>query len=150
MSRMLMIGDLAAATGTKVNTIRFYEEIGLMRRAARTQSGRRTYGADDLERESRNQTRDWPQEGTRRAEKSRKSSQKNKISRDNSLEQRSRNPEGFSRKDAKAQRKRKKLSQETTTWEDGSTEQMSWVGSARRGTPESSHKGAMREQSQSS
>lgn len=45
-----MIGDLAAATGTKVNTIRFYEEIGLMRRAARTQSGRRTYGADDLER----------------------------------------------------------------------------------------------------
>ena len=50
MSRMLMIGDLAAATGTKVNTIRFYEEIGLMRRAARTQSGRRTYGADDLER----------------------------------------------------------------------------------------------------
>src|SRR3990167_9000522 len=50
MSRMLMIGDLAAATGTKVNTIRLYEEIGLMRRAARTQSGRRTYGADDLER----------------------------------------------------------------------------------------------------
>ncbi|MGX7894231.1 MerR family transcriptional regulator [Tsuneonella sp. HG222] len=50
MSKMLMIGDLAAATGTKVNTIRFYEEIGLMRRAARTQSGRRTYGAGDLER----------------------------------------------------------------------------------------------------
>lgn len=50
MSKMLMIGDLAAATGTKVNTIRFYEEIGLMRRAARTASGRRTYGAGDLER----------------------------------------------------------------------------------------------------
>lgn len=50
MSKILMIGDLALATGTKVNTIRFYEEIGLMRRAARTQSGRRTYGADDLER----------------------------------------------------------------------------------------------------
>lgn len=50
MSKMFMIGDLAAATGTKVNTIRFYEEIGLMRRAARTQSGRRTYGAGDLER----------------------------------------------------------------------------------------------------
>lgn len=50
MAKMLMIGDLAAATGTKVNTIRFYEEIGLMRRAARTQSGRRTYGAGDLER----------------------------------------------------------------------------------------------------
>ncbi len=50
MSKMLMIGDLAAATATKVNTIRFYEEIGLMRRAARTQSGRRTYGAGDLKR----------------------------------------------------------------------------------------------------
>lgn len=50
MSKMLMIGDLATATGTKVNTIRFYEEIGLMRRAARTESGRRTYGVGDLER----------------------------------------------------------------------------------------------------
>lgn len=40
---MLMIGDLASATGTKVNTIRFYEEIGLMLPAARTASGRRTY-----------------------------------------------------------------------------------------------------------
>ena len=50
MAKMLMIGDLASATGTKVNTIRFYEEIGLMRRAARTQSGRRTYGPSDLER----------------------------------------------------------------------------------------------------
>lgn len=44
----LMIGDLAAATGTKVNTIRFYEDIGLMPKAARTESGRRTYGQPDL------------------------------------------------------------------------------------------------------
>lgn len=44
----LMIGDLAAATGTKVNTIRFYEDIGLMPRAARTPSGRRTYGKSDV------------------------------------------------------------------------------------------------------
>lgn len=50
MSKLLMIGDLASATGTKVNTIRFYEEIGLMRPAARTQSGRRTYGPLDLKR----------------------------------------------------------------------------------------------------
>lgn len=50
MTKSLMIGDLAAATGTKVNTIRFYEEIGLMQRAARTASGRRTYGGSDLER----------------------------------------------------------------------------------------------------
>ena len=41
---MLMIGDLARRTGTKVNTIRFYEEIGLMPEAARTSGGRRTYG----------------------------------------------------------------------------------------------------------
>ena len=50
MSKMLMIGDLAAATGTKVNTIRFYEETGLMRRAARTATGRLTYDIEDLKR----------------------------------------------------------------------------------------------------
>ena len=47
---MMMIGDLAKRTGTKVNTIRFYEEIGLMPRAARTDGGRRTYGRSDLQR----------------------------------------------------------------------------------------------------
>ncbi len=46
----MMIGDLAAATGTKVNTIRFYEEIGLMPAAVRTDSGRRTYAPSDLDR----------------------------------------------------------------------------------------------------
>lgn len=40
---MLMIGDLAERTGTKVTTIRFYEEIGLMPQALRTSGGRRTY-----------------------------------------------------------------------------------------------------------
>lgn len=50
MTKMLMIGDLAGATGTKVNTIRFYEQIGLMRPAPRTASGRRTYGEPDLRR----------------------------------------------------------------------------------------------------
>lgn len=45
-----MIGDLAAATGTKVNTIRYYEDIGLMPPAARTESGRRTYGHTEIER----------------------------------------------------------------------------------------------------
>ena len=48
MGKMLIIGDLAAATGTTVNTIRFYEEIGLMPKAARTESGRRTYGISEL------------------------------------------------------------------------------------------------------
>ena len=46
----LMIGNLAAATGTKVNTVRYYEDIGLMPRPARTDSGRRTYGTPDVER----------------------------------------------------------------------------------------------------
>jgi len=50
MPKALMIGDLAAATGTKVNTIRFYEDIGLMPRAVRTASGRRTYADADLRR----------------------------------------------------------------------------------------------------
>lgn len=49
MSRM-MIGELAKRTGTKVNTIRFYEAIGLMHPAERTSSGRRTYDQSDLER----------------------------------------------------------------------------------------------------
>lgn len=50
MKATLKIGDLAAATGAKVNTIRFYEDIGLMHRAARTPSGRRTYSELDVRR----------------------------------------------------------------------------------------------------
>ena len=50
MSQTLMIGQLAAATGTKVTTIRFYEDIGLMPKAERTTSGRRTYGKSDFVR----------------------------------------------------------------------------------------------------
>lgn len=46
--KSLMIGELAAATGTKVNTIRYYEDIGLMPVAVRTESGRRTYGQPEL------------------------------------------------------------------------------------------------------
>ena len=50
MNKPLMIGDLGRRTGTKVNTIRFYEEVGLLPEPARTASGRRTYGEDDLRR----------------------------------------------------------------------------------------------------
>ena len=50
MNKPLMIGDLGRQTGTKVNTIRFYEEAGLLPKAARTASGRRIYGADDVRR----------------------------------------------------------------------------------------------------
>ena len=50
MNKPLMIGDLGRKTGTKLNTIRFYEEIGLLPQPARTASGRRTYGVSDLKR----------------------------------------------------------------------------------------------------
>ena len=44
----LKIGDLANATGTKVQTIRYYEEIGLVSSPARRGNGYRDYGDDDL------------------------------------------------------------------------------------------------------
>lgn len=50
MNKPLMIGDLGRKTGTKLNTIRFYEEVGLLPKPARTASGRRMYGIDDLRR----------------------------------------------------------------------------------------------------
>jgi len=46
----LAIGDLGRQTGTKVNTIRFYEESGLLPQAERTRSGRRIYRDADARR----------------------------------------------------------------------------------------------------
>mgnify|MGYP003630466050 CR=1 FL=1 len=46
----MLIGGIAKATGTKVNTIRFYEEIGLMPEAARTAAGQRTYTESEVKR----------------------------------------------------------------------------------------------------
>ena len=37
---MLTIGSLAKKTGTKVQTIRYYEQIGLMPEPGRTEGGR--------------------------------------------------------------------------------------------------------------
>lgn len=50
MTKRLAIGDVARQTATKVTTIRYYEDIGLLPRAVRTASGRRTYGASDVRR----------------------------------------------------------------------------------------------------
>ena len=50
VQKFTLIGDLARRTGTKSNTIRFYEEIGLMPKAARTEAGRRTYAEVDFRR----------------------------------------------------------------------------------------------------
>lgn len=48
--RDLRIGELAERTGTSVPTIRYYEQIGLMRRAARQSGGQRVYTVGDVER----------------------------------------------------------------------------------------------------
>ena len=46
----ITIGNLAAATGTKVQTVRYYEAIGLLRPFGRTEGGHRIYGAEDRQR----------------------------------------------------------------------------------------------------
>jgi len=47
---MLAIGTLAKRTGTKVQTIRYYEQIGLLPQPGRTEGGQRRYGDADLDR----------------------------------------------------------------------------------------------------
>ncbi len=47
---VIAIGRLAGLAGTKVQTIRYYEEIGLIRAFTRTEGGHRVYGADDVSR----------------------------------------------------------------------------------------------------
>lgn len=49
-ARMLTIGTLAKRTGTKVQTIRYYEQIGLMPEPGRTTGGQRRYDDADLDR----------------------------------------------------------------------------------------------------
>lgn len=46
----MSIGTLAKKASTKVQTIRYYEEIGIMPMPERTQSNRRTYGANAAKR----------------------------------------------------------------------------------------------------
>lgn len=44
------VGDLAAATGTTVRALHYYEEIGLLVPSGRTEAGHRLYGDADIER----------------------------------------------------------------------------------------------------
>lgn len=46
----MTIGILAAHSGTNAPTIRYYEDIGLLRRPDRTAAGRRVYGEADVRR----------------------------------------------------------------------------------------------------
>ena len=46
----LRIGALAERTGTNAPTIRYYEEIGLLRPPDRQRGGQRVYGEQDLKR----------------------------------------------------------------------------------------------------
>ena len=48
--RLLRIQEVAAGTGLTPRSIRYYEEIGLLRPAARSQGDYRLYDASDLER----------------------------------------------------------------------------------------------------
>ncbi|GAA6193510.1 helix-turn-helix domain-containing protein [Phaeobacter sp. NW0010-22] len=47
---MLTIGTLSRKTGTKVQTIRYYEQIGVLREPGRTAGGQRRYLQSDLDR----------------------------------------------------------------------------------------------------
>src|SRR5713101_6475418 len=46
----LTIGTLSERTGCHIETIRYYERIGLMPRTARTEGGHRLYGEDHVKR----------------------------------------------------------------------------------------------------
>jgi DNA-binding transcriptional MerR regulator len=50
MNERLTIGALAKATGTKVVTVRYYEQAGLLPIPSRTSGNYRTYGPDYLHR----------------------------------------------------------------------------------------------------
>lgn len=50
MAATLTIGHLARRTRTKVETVRYYEKIGLLPPPRRTQGNYRSYGEDDLAR----------------------------------------------------------------------------------------------------
>ena len=48
--RDLTIGDLAAATGCKVQTIRYYEQVGLMPQPPRSEGRQRRYTNEHRQR----------------------------------------------------------------------------------------------------
>jgi DNA-binding transcriptional MerR regulator len=51
------IGEVAKQTGVTTRTLRYWEELGLLQPASRTDGGERLYGAGDVRRVTR--IRDW-------------------------------------------------------------------------------------------
>ncbi len=49
-SRLLLIGEVAQITGFSTKTLRYYEEVGLVEPASRTEAGYRLYGESELRR----------------------------------------------------------------------------------------------------
>ena len=49
-NRIYSVGELAAAGGCKVETVRYYEKVGLMPEPPRTEGGHRLYSLDLLKR----------------------------------------------------------------------------------------------------
>ena len=49
-NRVYSVGELAAAGGCKVETVRYYEKVGLMPEPPRTEGGHRLYSLDLLKR----------------------------------------------------------------------------------------------------
>ena len=47
---MYSIGDLSRRTGVKIPTIRYYEQMGIMKAADRTEGNQRRYFGEELER----------------------------------------------------------------------------------------------------
>ena len=47
---MLTIGELSRRTGVKIPTIRYYEQMGLMAAAERSEGNQRRYGAEERDR----------------------------------------------------------------------------------------------------
>lgn len=50
MNHGIAIGKVSQASGVKVTTVRFYEQIGLLAAPPRTDGGRRIYDLKDIER----------------------------------------------------------------------------------------------------
>lgn len=49
MGQVARIGQAAQETGLSIDTIRFYEKQGLLKRSPRTEGGFRLFGADDIQ-----------------------------------------------------------------------------------------------------